>query len=185
MVLIATLATVGEVSGVCNVLDISQLRAADISYVEVDRRGISRAWPIKAPLYPQAPMGSRSSERAVFRWSTTPTAPGLIVRPAFIVTKYWATKLPALVPCYAGYAGDYRRWADSDESRCCMIQQPQTTEPPDQEASIKSAPICPSHQLPMDDPFGYGAGRKVFMCRRCRAMQFFEVVGGETRRRDG
>jgi hypothetical protein len=43
-----------------------------------------------------------------------------------------------------------------------MIQQPQTTEPPDQEASIKSAPICPSHQLPMDDPFGYGAGRKVF-----------------------
>lgn len=47
MVLIATLATVGGVSSVCNVLDISQLRAADISYVEVDRRGISRAWPIR------------------------------------------------------------------------------------------------------------------------------------------
>ena len=184
MVLIATLATVGGVSSVCNVLDISQLRAADISYVEVDRRGISRAWPIRHR-YTGKHQWDRAPARGSLQVVYDPDCPGLIVRPAFIVTKYWATKLPALVPCYAGHAGDYRRWADSDESRCCMIQQPQTTEPPDQEASFEAARICPSHQLPMDQPFGYGAGRKVFMCRRCRAMHFFEIVGGERRRWDG
>src|SRR5262249_18447187 len=63
MVLIATLATVGGVSSVCNVLDISQLRAADISYVEVDRRGISRAWPIRHRYTGKQPVGSCSSER--------------------------------------------------------------------------------------------------------------------------